>query len=63
MRDELLLQLQNLLKNVKDNTLPNSSVVQASVLLRLYCALKGIAGIKYVLIFLFCYIFLNITVS
>lgn len=48
MRDELLLQLQNLLKNVKDNTLPNSSVVQASVLLRLYCALKGIAGIKYV---------------
>lgn len=53
MRDELLLQLQNLLKNVKDNTLPNSSVVQASVLLRLYCALKGIAGIKYVSLFLF----------
>jgi len=48
MRDELLLQLQNLLKNVKDNTLPNSSVVESSVLLRLYCALKGIAGIKYV---------------
>lgn len=48
MRDELLLQLQNLLKNVKDNILPNSNVVQASVLLRLYCALKGIAGIKYV---------------
>lgn len=48
MRDELLLQLQNLLKNVQDNILPNSNVVQASVLLRLYCALKGIAGIKYV---------------
>jgi len=48
MRDELLLQLQDLLKSVKDNTLPNSSVVHASVLLRLYCALKGIAGIKYV---------------
>ncbi|CAI6365811.1 unnamed protein product [Macrosiphum euphorbiae] len=47
MRDELLLQLQNLLKNVKDNTLPNSSVVESSVLLRLYCALKGIAGIKF----------------
>jgi len=49
MRDELLLQLQNLLKNVKDNTLPNTSVVESTVLLRLYCALKGIAGIKYVL--------------
>jgi len=48
MRDELLLQLQDILKNVKDSTLPNSSVVQATVLLRLYCALKGIAGIKYV---------------
>jgi len=49
MRDELLLQLQNLLKNVKDNILPNSSVVESSVLLRLYCGLKGIAGIKYVI--------------
>lgn len=54
MRDELLLQLQNLLKNVKDNILPNSSVVQASVLLRLYCALKGIAGIKYVVYYFIC---------
>lgn len=47
LRDELVLQLQNIVRLTQDgNKIPYSSVVHGSVLLRLYCALRGIAGIK-----------------
>lgn len=42
VRDELLAQLQNILLN----SLSDQCVVQGSAMLRLYCALRGIAGIK-----------------
>lgn len=49
LRDELILQLQNIVRLTGDgNKIPYSCVVHGSVLLRLYCALRGIAGIKYV---------------
>lgn len=47
LRDELLKQLQQL--NVVANAatpLPEDCVVEAGALLKLYCALRGIAGIK-----------------
>lgn len=46
LRDELLRRLQNIIGDSQDGQLPNRHVVQASALLRLYCALRGIAGIK-----------------
>ena len=47
LRDELILQLQNIVKLTNDGSkIPYASVVHGSVLLRLYCALRGIAGIK-----------------
>ncbi|KAK7576672.1 hypothetical protein V9T40_012958 [Parthenolecanium corni] len=48
LRDELILQLQNIVRLTGDgNKIPYSCVVHGSVLLRLYCALRGIAGIKF----------------
>lgn len=46
VRDELLKQLQNILKKTVNSQLPNESVVEGAAILRLYCALRGIAGIK-----------------
>ncbi|XP_075220865.1 integrator complex subunit 2 isoform X2 [Lycorma delicatula] len=47
LREELLYHLQGAVLFSVDNKLPPSSVVQASSLLRLYCALRGIAGVKF----------------
>lgn len=47
LRDELLRRLQAVVLYSLDQRLPDSCVVQASALLRLYCALRGIAGIKF----------------
>ncbi|KAF6206701.1 hypothetical protein GE061_017937 [Apolygus lucorum] len=46
LRDELLNYLNEIISSSIDNKLPEKFVVQASSLLRLYCALRGIAGIK-----------------
>lgn len=46
LRDELLKRLQIIIGDSKDEQLPDGLVVQASALLRLYCALRGIAAIK-----------------
>lgn len=46
LRDELLRRLQSIILASLDGQLPDSCVVQASALLRLYCAMRGIAGIK-----------------
>lgn len=46
LREELLRRLQTIILFSLDSQLPDSCVVQASALLRLYCALRGIAGIK-----------------
>lgn len=47
LRDELVQKLQAILLVTKDENLPDGYVVQASALLRVYCALRGIAAIKY----------------
>ncbi|KRT81668.1 hypothetical protein AMK59_6056 [Oryctes borbonicus] len=47
LRDELLRRLQTIINASQNGQLPNNLVVQASALLRLYCALRGIAGIKF----------------
>lgn len=46
LRDELLRRLQKIIDASSEGELPDSMVVQASALLRLYCALRGIAAIK-----------------
>ncbi|KAK9745533.1 Integrator complex subunit 2 [Popillia japonica] len=46
LRDELLRRLQTIINASQNGQLPNNLVVQASALLRLYCALRGIAGIN-----------------
>lgn len=46
IRDELLKQLQNILKSSQISNLPDEYVIQGAAILRLYCALRGIAGIK-----------------
>lgn len=46
LRDDLLKRLQHIITHSQDDNLPDGLVVQASALLRLYCALRGIAGIK-----------------
>lgn len=48
LRDELLRRLQKIISASPEGQLPDSLVVQASALLRLYCALRGIAAIKFV---------------
>lgn len=48
LREELLRRLQAITGHGSDSkTLAESYVVQASALLRLYCALRGIGGIKF----------------
>ncbi|XP_054712295.1 integrator complex subunit 2-like [Uloborus diversus] len=48
LREELLQRLKNLvLFSIDHHNLPDAKVVQASSLLRLYCALRGIAGLKF----------------
>lgn len=47
IRDELLKQLQNILKSSQNAYLTDEYVIQGAAILRLYCALRGIAGIKY----------------
>ncbi|EFX78427.1 hypothetical protein DAPPUDRAFT_105173 [Daphnia pulex] len=46
LRQELLRSLQSFVQMAADEPLPDRCAVDASDLLRLYCALKGIAGIK-----------------
>lgn len=46
LRDDLLNRLQRIITTSENDQLPDGLVVQASALLRLYCALRGIAGIK-----------------
>lgn len=46
VRDELLKQLQNILNSTGTLHLPDEYVIQGATILRLYCALRGIAGIK-----------------
>lgn len=48
LRVDLLRRLQAILHACPDGQLLDSYVVQAAALLRLYCALRGIAAIKYV---------------
>lgn len=47
VRDELLKQLQSLNLVAANMTLPDEVVVQAGALLKVFCALRGIAGIKF----------------
>ncbi len=47
LRDELLRQLEEVLLHSVNTHLPDQFVVQAAALLRLYCALRGIAGLKF----------------
>lgn len=47
LREELLKRLQTIASQSTDGQLAESQVVQASALLRLYCALRGIGGIKF----------------
>lgn len=49
LREELLRRLQKIIEASPEGQLPDSLVVQASALLRLYCALRGIAAIKLVI--------------
>nr|CAI5846287.1 unnamed protein product [Callosobruchus analis] len=47
LREELLRHLQIIIEASPEGQLPDRLVVQASALLRLYCALRGIAAIKF----------------
>lgn len=47
LREELLRRLQVIVSESSEGQLAESHVVQASALLRLYCALRGIGGIKF----------------
>ncbi|KAJ8957872.1 hypothetical protein NQ318_001868 [Aromia moschata] len=47
LREELSRRLQKIIESSPEGELPDSLVVQASALLRLYCALRGIAAIKF----------------
>ncbi|XP_055636441.1 integrator complex subunit 2 [Toxorhynchites rutilus septentrionalis] len=47
LRDELLKQLQHIVVFSHNFHLPEEHVVQSAALLRLYCALRGISGIKF----------------
>ncbi|XP_066600597.1 integrator complex subunit 2 [Prorops nasuta] len=47
LREKLLKRLHAIIIQTKDSQLAESQVVQASALLRLYCALRGIGGIKF----------------
>ncbi|KAG1673893.1 Integrator complex subunit 2 [Nymphon striatum] len=48
LRQELIQMLRNVAPSTdSDPSIPENKVVQASTLLKLYCALKGIAGLKF----------------
>lgn len=47
LRDDLSRRLRGIIEASPGGQLPDARVVQASALLRLYCALRGIAGIKF----------------
>jgi len=47
LRTELERRVQNILQCCKERRLPSALVLQASTLLRLYTALRGIAGLKF----------------
>lgn len=47
LRDKLLNELHRLLCCVENDQLPDEYVVESAALLRLYCALRGIAGLKF----------------
>ncbi|XP_050302149.1 integrator complex subunit 2-like isoform X4 [Anthonomus grandis grandis] len=47
LREDLTKRLQKIIDASVEGRLPNTLVVQASALLRLYCALRGIAAIKF----------------
>ncbi|XP_053695258.1 integrator complex subunit 2 isoform X2 [Sabethes cyaneus] len=47
LRDELLKQLQNIVILSQNCQLQEKHVVQSAAMLRLYCALRGISGIKF----------------
>lgn len=46
VRDELLKQLRNFLNSSVDAQLPDDYLIQGNAILRLYCALNGIAGVE-----------------
>lgn len=46
VRDELLKQLQNILHASPNQQLPEKYVILGAEMLRLYSAIRGIAGIK-----------------
>ncbi|KFB40539.1 AGAP003033-PA-like protein [Anopheles sinensis] len=47
LREDLLKQLQNSILQSVNGSLPEELVVQAAAILRLYCALRGVSGIKF----------------
>jgi integrator complex subunit 2 len=47
LREKLLGELNRLLSYLNDHHLPERHVVESAALLRLYCALRGIAGLKF----------------
>nr|CAG4640631.1 EOG090X0154 [Eulimnadia texana] len=47
LRETLLKKLRSLVWMAVDKALPDAAAMEASSLLRLYCALKGIAGMKF----------------
>jgi integrator complex subunit 2 len=47
LRDKLLNELNRLLSSIVADHLPDEHVVESAALLRLYCALRGIAGLKF----------------
>lgn len=47
LRERLLDELNRLLSRVINDHLPNELVVESAALLRLYCAMRGIAGLKF----------------
>lgn len=53
VRDEILKQLQNILCTSNNSQISDEYVVQGAAILRLYCAMRGIAGIKQVNNFIF----------
>jgi integrator complex subunit 2 len=47
LREKLLGELRKFLSFINDQNLPDENVVECAALLRLYCALRGIAGLKF----------------
>lgn len=47
LRDRLLSEVNRLLSYIQNNHLPDEHVVECAALIRLYCALRGIAGLKF----------------